>query len=78
MGQPSQVERERRALANLRQALKGSGIAIASIRRTADGYHVVFRRDRVERGIDDGVLEDGPATEKIRRLVLRVRRALGG
>ena len=80
---PSRQEREQLARTNLHQALRDAKmkIVIDSLELVGDGYRVLFRKGPLthsESGIDEGKLEDGPATEKIRRLVQKVKLAFGG
>jgi hypothetical protein len=80
---PSRQEREQLARTNLHQALRDAKIEIVieSLERVGDGYRVLFRKGPLthsESGIDEGKLEDGPATDKIRRLVQKVKLAFGG
>ncbi len=75
-------ERERLATNNLLAALNDArtGIGIESLRLVADGFRVLFRKGpltHLEPGIDEGTLEDGPRTDKIKNLVQQVKMALG-
>lgn len=76
-------EQEKLAVINLKDALNEvrAGIGIASLRHTIDGYQVVFHKGKiqhVERDIDPATLDDGPKTDKIRRLVQKVKAGFGG
>jgi hypothetical protein len=70
--------REDAAKANLGQAIheaKGDFV-VERLERRIEGYAVVFRKGRVEHPesrIDEKVLEDGPTTESIRKLVRKVK-----
>ncbi len=80
---PSRQEREQLAATNLHKALKDArtDIVIESLMLVVDGYRVVFRKGRLthsESGIDEGTLEDGPHTDKIKKVVQKVKVALGG
>jgi len=74
--------REDAAKANLGQAISDAkgDFVLAWLKREIEGYAVGFRKgqvEHIERGIDEAVLEDGPKTEPIRKLVRKVKSAFG-
>jgi hypothetical protein len=74
--------REESAAANLRQAIRDANgdFVVEWIEHAVDGYFLLFRnRQAVHRepGIDEAVLEDGPATEAIHTLVHKVKAVFG-
>ena len=74
--------REDHAKANLEQAMHDTkaDFVVAGLERRVEGYVVIFHKGRVEHiesGIDEAVLEDGPATGPIRKLLKTVKSALG-
>ena len=73
--------REESAAANLRQAIRDANgdFVVEWIERAVDGYFLLFRSRQAYRepGIDEAVLEDGPATEAMRALVHKVKAVFG-
>ena len=79
---PTREERERLATNSLLVALNDArtGIGIESLRLVVDRFRVLFRKGpltHLESGIDEGTVEDGPGTSKIKNLVQKVKMALG-
>jgi hypothetical protein len=79
---PTREEQERLATNNQLVALNDArtGIGIESLRLVVDGFRVLFRKGpptHLESGIDEGTLEDGPGTSKIKNLVQKVKMARG-
>jgi hypothetical protein len=76
------LSREDAAKTNLGQAIQDAkgDFVVERLERGIEGYAVVFRKGRVEHPeskIDEAVLEDGPTTESIRKLVQKVKSTLG-
>ena len=74
--------REDDAAANLRRAIRDASgeFVVERVTRGVDGYSVVFRKghfEHAESQIDEAVLEDGPATDAIKRLVHKVKSVFG-
>ena len=74
--------REESAAANLRQAIRDAkgDCVVEWIERGVDGYFVLFRKGQVvhrEQQIDQAVLENGPATDAIRKLVHKLKVVFG-
>ncbi len=74
--------REESAATNLRQAIRDAkgDFVVEWTERGVGGYFVLFRKGQVvhrESRIDAFVLEDGPATDAIRKLVDKVKAVFG-
>ena len=74
--------REESAAANLRQAIRDAegDCVVEWMERGVDGYFVLFRKGHIvhrEQQIDEAVLEDGPATDAIRKLAHKLNAVFG-